>query len=400
MNCLYLMLSCLFLLNMELFVTEPQNKNSPILINNLSAHLSNFRTIIDAATKRVLDRAWLVLGPEVRDFEKSFAAYVGVNYCRGVASGTDALELGLRALSVQTGDKVATVANAGMYTSTALLAIGANPIYMDVSLETRVVTSAEVERAIQQGVKAVVVTHLYGYAVPNIVRIAEHCREAGVVLVEDCAQAHGVRVNGKLVGSFGDVACFSFYPTKNLGALGDGGAILTNSHTLAEKVDRLRQYGWSTKYQVELAGARNSRLDEMQAAFLSAFLPYLDGWNIRRREIASQYSTHINHPEVVLPPVSGEDYVAHLYVVRSPKRDMLRVHLRKQNIATDVHYPIADHRQPVFENKFMDVNLPNTEKLAKEVLTLPCYPEMSNEEVKEVITAVNNWPISLGEGAT
>ena len=369
-----------------------------MLINNLSAHVSNYRTGIDAAIKRVLDRSWLVLGPEVEAFEKLFANYIEVSYCRSVANGTDALELALRAVGVQAGDKVATVANAGMYTSTALLAIGGAPIFMDVDLVTQVVMPNEVERALQQGAKAIVVTHLYGQAQTDIAAIAAKCRAEGVALVEDCAQAHGARVNGKRVGSFGDAGCFSFYPTKNLGALGDGGAVVCHDAELAEKVCRLRQYGWSAKYQVELAGARNSRLDEIQAATLSEFLPHLDSWNARRRQISSQYSTRITHPDVILPPAAGEDYVAHLYVARSPKRDMLREHLRKQDIATDVHYPIPDHRQPLFGGRFFDVRLPNTEKLAQEVLTLPCYPEMTQDDVERVINAVNDWPIVLKKG--
>lgn len=366
-----------------------------MLINNLSDHIFNYRTAIDDAIKRVLDRSWLVLGPEVKNFEKLFADYIEVSHCRSVANGTDALELALRALGMQAGDKVATVANAGMYTSTALLAIGCTPIFMDVDVVTQVVTQNEVERALQQGAKAVVVTHLYGQAQSNIADIAAKCHAAGVTLVEDCAQAHGARVNGKRVGSFGDIGCFSFYPTKNLGALGDGGAVVCQDAVLAEKVDRLRQYGWSAKYQVVMAGARNSRLDEMQAAILSVFLSHLDSWNARRREIASQYSTCITHPEVILPLAAGEDYVAHLYVVRSPKRDMLREYLRNQDIATDVHYPIPDHQQPLFGSHFSNVHLPNTEKLAQEVLTLPCYPEMTPEDVELVINAVNDWPLVL-----
>jgi dTDP-4-amino-4,6-dideoxygalactose transaminase len=369
-----------------------------MLINDLSAKVAVYRNAIDEAVSRVLNRSWLVLGPEVVAFEKAFAEYVGVSYCRTLANGTDALELALRALGVQQGDKVATVANAGFYTSTALLAIGATPFYLDVDPETRVVTLGEVERAIREGVKAVVVTHLYGQAVPAIAKIAADCRTAGLMLVEDCAQAHGAKVDGKKVGSFGDMGCFSFYPTKNLGALGDGGAVVCKDATLAEKIEYLRQYGWSAKYQVNLAGSRNSRLDEIQAAILSVFLPKLDGWNARRREIALQYSTLISHPEVRLPQVYGEDYVAHLYVVRSSKRDMLREHLRKQDIATDVHYPIPDYRQPVFEKRFSDIFLQNTETLAQEVLTLPCYPEMTDEDVKRVINAVNDWLVSFDKG--
>jgi aminotransferase EvaB len=378
--------------------SEILRKINSMLINNLADHLASSRIALDAAIKRVLDRAWLVLGPEVAAFEKSFASYIGVNHCIAVANGTDALELALRAVGIVQGDKVATVANAGMYTTTALFTIGAEPVFLDVDLETRVVMDTEIDRAIHLGVKAIVVTHIYGQAIPGILEISVKCHAACVALVEDCAQAHGARINGKQVGSFGDAGCFSFYPTKNLGALGDGGAVVTNNSALSAKVTQLRQYGWKAKYQVELAGACNSRLDEVQAAVFSVFLPQLDGWNARRREIAAQYSTLISHPAVMLPPASGEDYVAHLYVVRSPNRDLLRDYLRKQDIATDVHYPISDYRQSVFRNRFSDMYLPNTERLAHEVLTLPCYPEMTNEDVNRVINAVNDWPISFEKG--
>lgn len=368
-----------------------------MLINNLTAHVACHRKEIDSALKRVLDRSWFILGPEVENFEKLFADYIQVEHCRSVANGMDALELALRALDVQPGDTVATVANAGMYASAASLSIGAVPIFMDVDLASQIVMQSEVDRVIVLGVKAVVVTHLYGQAQLNIAEIAANCRNAGVALVEDCAQAHGARINGRSMGSFGDVGCFSFYPTKNLGALGDGGAIITNNDVIAEKVARLRHYGWSAKYQVELAGGRNSRLDELQAAVLSEFLPHLDNWNARRRDIAFQYSKCIENPLVILPLVGGEDYVAHLYVVRCVERDSLRRYMHKLDIATDVHYPIPDHRQPIFGNRYVDVFLPNTELLSKEVMTLPCYPEMSQEDVDRVISAVNNWPVAALE---
>jgi len=362
-----------------------------MLINNLSAHIHTHRTSIESAVKRVLDRSWFVLGPEVELFEKTFAAYVGVGHCRSVANGTDALELAFRALGIKAGDKIATVANAGMYTTTALLATGATPVYMDVDLESCVVTLKEVTRAIKQGVKIVVVTHLYGQASTDIEEISSRCRAAGVALVEDCAQAHGAKVNGKQVGSFGDAGCFSFYPTKNLGALGDGGAVVCRNIALSEQIGRLRQYGWSAKYQVELAGARNSRLDELQAAILSEFLPHLDSWNARRREIAARYSTEISHPYVKMPPVGAEDYVAHLYVVRLSQRDALRNHLRDRQVASDIHYPIPDYRQPVFGELNSNIHLANTEKLSHDILTLPCYPEMTRDEVDVVIDAVNTF---------
>ena len=360
-------------------------------INDLSTRIRAYENQIKLATNRVIGSGWLVQGPEVKRFEKSFADYLGTAHCISLANGTDAIELALRALGVERGDRVATVANAGMYTTTALLAIGAEPFFLEVEVSSRDTTLAEVERALAAGVKAVVVTHLYGMAVPQIRRIAECCARQGAPLLEDCAQAHGARVEGQRVGTFGDAASFSFYPTKNLGALGDGGAVVTASGAVAEKVVRLRQYGWTTKYRVEVGGARNSRLDEMQAAILSVFLPDLDGLNARRRDIAAQYSAGIVHPELSCPAQAGDEYVAHLYVVQSARRDALCAHLRACEIVTDIHYPIPDYRQPVFGNRFESIRLENTERLSREILTLPCYPEMTDAQVGQVISAVNAW---------
>ena len=364
-----------------------------MLINDLSERIQGYRAKLKSAVGDVIDSGWLVLGPNVRQFEQAFARYLGAVHCITLANGTDAIELALKAVSVDRGDRVATVANAGMYTSTALLAIGAEPLYMDVDIDSRNVTLHEVRRAIDAGVKAVVVTHLYGLAVPEIPEIAALCKSRNVRLIEDCAQAHGAKVAGQRAGTFGDAASFSFYPTKNLGALGDGGAVVTNNPKIDEQVSRLRQYGWTSKYRVDHAGARNSRLDEMQAAILSVFLPDLDTANERRRSIATQYSQAIHHPDVQVPAVCGDDYVAHLYVIRTPRRDALRAHLKACDIGTDVHYPIPDYRQPVFGDRFANIRLPNTECLADEILTLPCYPEMGDAQVGQVIDAVNAWRV-------
>lgn len=362
-----------------------------VLINDLGAHSKVLRAVIDDAIQRVVSRGWFVLGPEVTAFENQFANYVGVAKCVSLANGTDALELALRAVGVNAGDNVATVANAGMYTTTALIAINAKPFFMDVDTETQVVTPAECERAIAAGVKAVVVTHLYGRAVPELQAIAELCSNHKVPLIEDCAQAHGAKIDGKMVGSFGDISCFSFYPTKNLGALGDGGAIATNSTQLAETVARLRQYGWSAKYEVTLGHASNSRLDEMQAAILLGFLPLLDAWNERRRALAKLYASLIANPRVKLPEFVGEEYVGHLYVVRTENPLGLRDHLKNNGIASEVHYPIPDYHQPVFKDTYTNFSLPNTDALAKSILTLPCYPELTDEQVHQIAEAVNSW---------
>lgn len=360
-------------------------------INDLSARIRSYDKEIKAAVNRVIESGWFTLGPEVRHFEQSFANYLDINHCISVANGTEAIEIALRALGVKQGDKVATVANAGMYATTAILAIGAEPFFLDVDLISCGTTPAEVERALAADVSAVIVTHLYGLAVPEIQKIAEFCAQQGVPLLEDCAQAHGARVDGKCVGTFGDAASFSFYPTKNLGGLGDGGAIVTANNSTAERIGRLRQYGWSSKYRVENSGSRNSRLDEMQAAILSVFLPSLDMINARRRDIAMRYSAEITHPDVMLPKQGGNEYVAHLYVVRSTMRDTLRAHLREKNIAAEIHYPIPDYRQPILSDHFSSTHLENTEQLSREILTLPCYPEMTSQQVELVIDTVNVW---------
>ena len=362
-----------------------------LLINDLNAHSKALRGNIDTALNRVLARGWFVLGPEVTEFETQFAQYLGVAKTVSLANGTDAIELALRAVGIKSGDLVATVANAGMYTTTALIAIGANPFFMDVDLHSRIATLDECKRAINAGVKAIVVTHLYGRAAPEIKAIAELCSNHKIPLVEDCAQAHGAKIDGKMVGTFGDISCFSFYPTKNLGALGDGGAIATNNSQLAEIVLRLRQYGWSSKYQVSLMHSSNSRLDEIQAAILVEFLPLLDSWNNRRRDIAKLYAQLIINPAIQLPVFNGDDYVGHLYVVETSNPESLRLHLRETQIASEVHYPIPDYRQPVFGERFADIQLQNTEKLAVTSLTLPCYPELTDEEVSKVAEAVNSW---------
>ena len=362
-----------------------------LLLNDLGLRIAQNRLKIEESVNRVLTRGWLVLGPEVDLFEKSFAEYLGAKHCVSVANGTDAIELALKSLGVHQGDLVATVANAGFYTTTALLGIGAEPIYMDVDVDSKNVNLEEVRRAVDIGAKVVVVTHLYGLAVKEIEAIAALCREKNVKLFEDCAQAHGARVNGKCVGTFGDASSFSFYPTKNLGAIGDGGAVVTNHCEVAESVKQLRQYGWSSKYRVEVTGARNSRLDEMQAAILSGFLPCLDDHNTRRRNIATEYSKKIRNPKLKVPDVYGEEYVAHLYVVCATDRNALQANLSSHKISTAIHYPILDYQQPMFADLYKSFSLTNSEKLLASILTLPLYPEMSDLDIAEVIAQVNAW---------
>jgi dTDP-4-amino-4,6-dideoxygalactose transaminase len=240
------------------------------------------------------------------------------------------------------------------------------------------------------GIDAVVITHLYGllHDMDAVLRITE---PAGVPVFEDCAQAHGASRGGRRAGSFGAAASFSFYPTKNLGALGDAGAVVTQSRDIAGRIRQLRQYGWESKYKVVTSGARNSRLDELQAAILRAKLPSLDGWNNRRREIAARYSTEIRHARVNCPPVYGAEYVGHLYVVTCVDRQGLQTHLSLLGVGTDIHYPIPDHRQAPLRESLTERHLPATEEMAEQILTLPCYPELLDEEITHIIASINRW---------
>ncbi len=360
-------------------------------INDLRRHTASQAGALSAAVARVVDSGWFILGRELEAFEAEFAAYCGTAHCVGVANGTDALELALRASGAGPGKRVLTVANAGAYSTSAIRATGAEPVFVDIDEETLLIDEAAVRRRLgAAAASALIVTHLYGRMVPGIAQIARAANEAGVPLIEDCAQAHGARLGGQVAGTFGDFGCFSFYPTKNLGALGDGGALVTGSDERRDRVRMLRQYGWAGKYRIELAGGRNSRLDEVQAALLRAKLPKLDGWNERRRRIARQLSGGIRHPKIRCPRHFGEDYVAHLYVVRTADRLSLQAHLRSRGIATDVHYPLLDYQQPAFADDGGHRN-PVAERACREVLTLPCFPEMTDEEAAAVVDAVNAW---------
>ena len=342
------------------------------------------------ALTRVLDSNSFVMGREVAQFEQDFAAYTGVAHCVSVANGTDALELALRALGIGTGSKVVCVANAGFYSSTAVHLAGGRPVYVDVDQNTLTMSPVALARVLKDKPAAVIATHLYGQ-LAQIEDIARICREAGVPLIEDCAQSHGAARKGRRAGSFGDLSCFSFYPTKNLGALGDGGAVLTSDDPLAATLKGLRQYGWSRKYEVARLGGCNSRLDELQAAVLREKLPHLDRHNAQRRAIARRYNEAFAGLALQLPSSVGEDYVAHLYVVRTGRRDALRAHLQQQGIATDVHYPIPDHRQPAVEAREAGASLPVSEAACATAVTLPCFPGLADADVERVIRAVQEF---------
>lgn len=351
-----------------------------------SAQIANVGVDLLGALQRVVERNWYVLGTEVAAFEAEFAAYQGVKSCISLANGTDALEVALRTLGIGPGKRVALVANAGFYGSTAVHALGAEPVYVDVDGATLTMAPAALRAVLAARVDAVIVTHLYGQ-MADIEAIAAMAAGAGVPLIEDCAQSHGATRNAGRAGSFCDIACYSFYPTKNLGAIGDGGAITTNSAEFDALARRLRQYGWSSKYLVTEAGGRNSRLDELQAAVLREKLPMLDGWNAQRRAIANRYNVAFAGLPMQLPASTGDDYVAHLYVVRVQDRAGFIASMTAAGIATDIHYPVPDHRQSAYPQAAA-TSLPVTEAASATVVTLPCFPGLDADSVERVIAAV------------
>ena len=347
---------------------------------------------IDAAIKRVLQSGLYILGPELEAFEKSFSAWLGVGGTVGVANGTDALELALRAAGIGPGDKVVTVANTVTATVSAIGASGAKPIFVDVEPETMLLDLDALERLLTKmrdpRIKAVMPVHLYGQAVdmPRLMQLADQHR---LIVIEDSAQAHGSMVGGKKAGAWGHLAAFSFYPTKNLGAFGDAGAVTGSDPALLEQVRLLRQYGWRKRYVSDLPG-RNSRLDEIQAAILSVRLKRLELENARREQLALQYLAALKDSPVKLPNVAvGRTHCWHQFVVRTERRDDLRAFLEKRGVLCGILYPVPVHRQPAYHDAAL--SLPHTEVACAQVLSLPLHPGLTDEDVAKVAREVRNF---------
>ena len=362
-----------------------------IPVANPIAQFDSHRSAIEQAIERFLASGRYVLGPEVEAFEKEFAAFVGTSFCVGVANGTDALALALRASGVSAGDEVITVSHSAVATVAAIEQISAIPVFADIDPASRCLNPAAIEPLLSPKTKAIVPVHIYGQpaAMDEIVSIA---RRHGLKIVEDCAQAHGAKSQDRHVGTWGDAAAFSFYPTKNLGALGDGGAVVTNSAEVAERVRMLRQYGWKERYISSIPGV-NSRLDELQAAVLRAKLPSLASDNARRREIAATYCEAID-PTKLTPPktVPGTLHAMHLFVVESAQRAELQDFLEGEGVATAIHYPQPIHLQPAYRSRIRGGNnLPATEALYQRILTLPMFPELTADEVEKVCDALRRW---------
>jgi dTDP-4-amino-4,6-dideoxygalactose transaminase len=350
------------------------------------------RAEIDAAIKRVLESGWYILGREVEAFEKDFASFVGVGHAVGVGNGTDALELALRSCGVGAGDLVFTVSHTAVATVAAIELVGAIPVFVDINPETYTMDPESLAKALAHPpvgiLKAIIPVHLYGQAA-DMPAILELARKYKLQVIEDCAQSHGATLDGRMTGTFGDIAAFSFYPTKNLGALGDGGMVVTGDATLAERVRLLRQYGWRQKYVSDIPGG-NSRLDELQAAILRVKLGALKAENLRRRGLAGSYDALLKDTGLTLPKTrSGAGHVFHQYVVRSPRRDALAAHLKQEGIGTLIHYPVPVHLQPAYSGCLQSVvALSQTEKAAQEILSLPMFPQLTEEQVRRVYAAI------------
>ena len=365
----------------------------PLLPADPRANYLAHRDAIEEGIQRVLRSGWYILGNEVQAFEKEFAAYVGTGFGIGVGSGTDALYLALRVLGIGSGDAVITVSNTAVATVSAIDLTGATPVLVDVDRETFTMDPARLEETIAHHrgsrLRAVIPVHLYGHPAPleAIVRIA---RQHGLSVIEDCAQSHGATLDGRMTGTWGDVAAFSFYPTKNLSAIGDGGAVLTSDARLAEQGRVLRQYGWRERYISDEPGF-NTRLDELQAAILRAKLPTLEAQNERRRTIARTYDELLGDTGFTIPSRRGNvRHAYHQYTLRVPDRDGLREYLRSNGVGTAILYPVPIHQQKGYRDRVVvgAGGLGNTEALAREILSLPMYPELTDEQVHGIAERV------------
>ncbi len=355
---------------------------------DLKAQYQQIGPEIDTAIRRVIENTSFILGPEVDAFEAAFAQFCGAAHCIGVASGTSALELALRAYGVGEGDEVITVAHTFIATAEAISAVGATPVFVDIDIDTFTMSPSAFEEAITPRTRAVIPVHLYGHpaAMDLLTEIAHH---HDIKVIEDAAQAHGATWDGVRTGTLGDAACFSFYPGKGLGAYGDAGAVVTNDADVAKQIRSLRNHGRQTKYYHDQVGY-GLRIDALQAAILSAKLPHLEQWVQTRDTVAKRYTELLGDSHMTLPYVSPRaTHGWHLYVVRSLNRDQALQRLHERGIGAGVHYPVPLHLQPAYRHLgYAEGSLPETETAADTCLSLPIYPEMTNEQVELVVEAV------------
>ena len=358
--------------------------------NTLLLSYLEHKNEIDAAIERVLESGRYILGNEVRSFEEEFARYIGVGYGIGVGNGTDAITLALKACGIGSGDEVITTSHTAVATVAAIELSGAIPILVDISPDSYTIDPRRIKGVITSKTRAILPVHLYGHPadMDEITLIAE---DHGLYVIEDCAQSHGALLHGKKIGSFGDIAAFSFYPTKNLGAIGDGGIVVTDDPDLAEQASLLRQYGWQER-NLSIIPGLNSRLDELQAAILRVKLRYLDEDNSRRHDAAIIYTQSLASTDLVLPTgAEGIYHVYHQYVIRTPRRDSLKVHLAAHGVEALIHYPIPIHLQPAYIGRLSNLALPQTEKKCREILSLPMHPYLERQDIGIISTLITEF---------
>ena len=341
---------------------------------------------VKRAIDRVIERGWFVLGPEVEAFESEFAAAMGASHAVGVGTGTDAIALVLRALGIGNGDEVITTPLSAAYSALAIMIAGARPVFADIDPERLTIDPDRIEQAITPRTRAILPVHLYGQPA-EMAAIARIAARHGLAIVEDCCQAHLARAGDRPVGTIGAAGAFSFYPTKNLGALGDGGAVITTDAALADRIKRLRNGGQTGRYHHQEPGI-NSRLDEIQAAILRARLPRLRSWTDARRRLAAAYRAALAHAPIVVPPERDPGHVYHLFVVRSAARRELQAHLAARGIETLIHYPIPIPRQPALAAT-APAACPVADRVCDEVLSLPLHPALDEGDVRQIAAAVN-----------
>ena len=359
-----------------------------ILCANPVAQFHSYQAEIEQAIHRVLEGGRYILGPELDALEQEFAAYIGTGHAIGVANGTDALEIALRALDIGSGDEVITVSHTAVATVAAIGAAGAVPVLVDVDPQFYTLDPEQLAEVLTPRTRAVIAVHLFGQPA-DLDAIDRFCQENHLALIEDVSQAHGAKWKGKRLGSIGHIGCFSCYPTKNLGAIGDAGLVTTSDEKLAHKVRMLREYGWRERYVSDLVG-RNSRLDELQAAILRIKLRHLDADNGKRQQLAARYTKLLSGQPLHLPTIrENAEHVFHLYVVRADNRQSLMDHLKAHDIHAGVHYPMPVHLQPAYKGRIRTArSMEVTERLSNEVLSLPMYPELSLAMADQVATAV------------
>ena len=363
-------------------------RNKAILCANPLPENKKHEKEIRKAISRVIDSGNYILGSEVEKFERNLSTYLGNKYSVGVNSGTDALILSLRALGVKENDEVILPSHTATATASAVVAVGATPIFVDINEVSFTIDPTDVEKKISDRTKAIIMVHLYGNPC-DINKIIEIAKRREIHLIEDCAQSLGARYGSKPTGSFGILSCFSFYPTKNLGALGDAGAISTNSEELFEKIKMLRQYGWN-EARISIMNSSQSRLDEIQAAILNVKMKYLEKSVLERIEIASNYSENLQDLKLTNPQISaGNQHSFHLYVIRIKNREKIIEKLNKKNIFPGIHYKVPVHLNPAF-TKFSQEKLPVTENITSEILSLPLYPGLKRKEIFKVIKEIKD----------